>query len=1577
MSRSHRKSPQSWGLLFAISMIASFVTPAFAQEVTKGWLSKVLPSTQRLKEREVQVDIENLFQDKQQYGAFTFEVKDQITTPNKTLYNYRLKPVDVNRTPWAYRWGSTNYASEDAMIQAMKNANPPGSGCSATTVVGNGQWVGIPGGGAGTGANGENEGEERTYTITRYIVAGSSCSPLVDSGAYAQRTRSVKCPNTAIMEWRPELNACGMQQATEVGFANYLFYWSEPLVSNCDSPGGCNPATGDKSGTETDVDLGWITFSRTYHSSTSTARGGFGSGWTNSHNIQLTMGPDKTSSDTTVLIGLIDADGTQLPFKKIGTVYEAFDGSGDRIAASGTDWKLYRSDKVLTFASNGQLKRQDFEDGTSLVYAYDNRSRLITITHSTGRALVIGYGASPDTTTIQTITSGGTTLVTYGYTTTGQVKTAAYPGGSFRTYHYESSNFPLSLTGITAEDNQRYAWFEYDTKGRIATSKLAGDVDKLVLSYTTAGGALITDALGLQTDYSLTATSATGLPRKVDDTQNSAGTIKRTYYDESGDFRRRLKTVIDRRNIETRHSYGEITDPVTNQPASTHTVEQAYGALEGRTIEERRDLASNRVILTKLGNREVRVTRNARLQPLTVSIKDTATNEVRTTTYGYCESIDTICPMVGLLRAVNGPRTDVSDVTNYQYRVSDDPNCSTSPSTCTYRKGDLWKVINPAGHVIEILKYDSAGRPLSVKDANGVVTDYGYSSRGWLTSRKLRGTNDAVETDDQITSIEYLTTGQVRKLTTPDGAYHVFTYDAAHRLTDIEDSAQNKIHYTLDKAGNRWQEDTKDVAGTVKRTLAREFNTLGQQTALEDGDTVSNVTSFTYDANGNRDTITDPLTYRTQQGYDALNRLASTIGDEAGKHAETVYEYDVYDNVKKVTDPRGLSTSYVYNAFGDVTQETSPDRGTTTYTYDSAGNLKARTDARGASVMATYEYDVLNRVTKITAGSEVQEFKYDTCTFGKGRLCETVAVNANTQFAYARDGQIATRREIMTVGGVQSNYPTTYVYDAAGRLTTIQHVNGVKIGYVYDKDKPISMTVTIGTAAATTIISGATYESFGPANGWTYGNGLKRLVGFNMDGQPMAISTNDLLPVQSLTYAYDKNNRIEKITKLDANLTLTLGYDSLSRLTSSDTPTVDQNFAYDNTGNRTSDLNGGWGTTTYTYATPAIENRVTNSSNPIFGAAAMGYDAAGNQTSTTSGSGTSTLGYNAFNRLQTVSSNGVVKGTYYYNVFGERVTKTAGQLLSRYVYGENSRLLAEHLDNGDVWTNYLWFGNELVGMVRNGVIYYIHNDHLGRPEIVTDTAKAVVWRATNEAFSRSVVLDNIGGLNVGFPGQYYDSESWLWYNINRYYNSGMGRYIQVDPIGLGGGINPYLYAKNSPNIYIDLDGKSPHKGGAIGWGFLHGLLQWKSLTQISDMYYSLNRVRYFYTSTYGWVDTRHFAMSASLILDNQLDVNYSRFLGYANEASQIGDDSGSAFSIEDLPSNEAGIDFARNVSAGEDLADAFKKWALANGAKQGYEWGIEYDQLPEKDISRCPDSVKNYRFTPLNQGISIHSSVID
>jgi RHS repeat-associated core domain len=91
---------------------------------------------------------------------------------------------------------------------------------------------------------------------------------------------------------------------------------------------------------------------------------------------------------------------------------------------------------------------------------------------------------------------------------------------------------------------------------------------------------------------------------------------------------------------------------------------------------------------------------------------------------------------------------------------------------------------------------------------------------------------------------------------------------------------------------------------------------------------------------------------------------------------------------------------------------------------------------------------------------------------------------------------------------------------------------------------------------------------------------------------------------------------------------------------------------------------------------------------------------------------------------------------------------------------------------------------------------------VGRPEAVTDASQTVVWRAQNFAFTQNVIVANIA-FNLGFPGQYYDAETAAWNNGFRDYKSGVGRYLESDPIGLGGGINTYAYAGNNSLSYVD------------------------------------------------------------------------------------------------------------------------------------------------------------------------------
>ncbi|KAB2903109.1 MAG: RHS repeat-associated core domain-containing protein [Burkholderiaceae bacterium] len=54
-----------------------------------------------------------------------------------------------------------------------------------------------------------------------------------------------------------------------------------------------------------------------------------------------------------------------------------------------------------------------------------------------------------------------------------------------------------------------------------------------------------------------------------------------------------------------------------------------------------------------------------------------------------------------------------------------------------------------------------------------------------------------------------------------------------------------------------------------------------------------------------------------------------------------------------------------------------------------------------------------------------------------------------------------------------------------------------------------------------------------------------------------------------------------------------------------------------------------------------------------------------------------------------------------------------------------------------------------------------------------------------------------------YPGQQWDAETQLAYNLHRYYDASTGRYVQADPIGLEGGWNRFGYVEGNPLGFTD------------------------------------------------------------------------------------------------------------------------------------------------------------------------------
>jgi YD repeat-containing protein len=161
----------------------------------------------------------------------------------------------------------------------------------------------------------------------------------------------------------------------------------------------------------------------------------------------------------------------------------------------------------------------------------------------------------------------------------------------------------------------------------------------------------------------------------------------------------------------------------------------------------------------------------------------------------------------------------LSHTTTYVYYPS-----TSFTGSVGHTMGDVDTVTNPLGQVTTFTAYDKAGRLLSSIDANGTVTSMSYFPRGWLQAQTVTPATGTALT----TTYTYWPTGLLRTVTTPDASALNYTYDTAHRLTDVVDGAGNKVHYVLDNSGNRTSEQVNDVTGSLVSTVTRVYDALNR-----------------------------------------------------------------------------------------------------------------------------------------------------------------------------------------------------------------------------------------------------------------------------------------------------------------------------------------------------------------------------------------------------------------------------------------------------------------------------------------------------------------------------------------------------------------------------------------------------------------------------------------------------------------------------------------------------------------------------------------------------------------------------
>ena len=189
-----------------------------------------------------------------------------------------------------------------------------------------------------------------------------------------------------------------------------------------------------------------------------------------------------------------------------------------------------------------------------------------------------------------------------------------------------------------------------------------------------------------------------------------------------------------------------------------------------------------------------------------------------------------------------------------------------------------------------------------------------------------------------------------------------------------------------------------------------------------------------------------------------------------------------------------------------------------------------------------------------------------------------------------------------------------------------------------------------------------------------------------------------------------------------------------------------------------------------------------------------------------------TLTWDALGRLVKVEQNGTVTATYGYDSQNRRIRKTVGGRTVYYHYDLDNQLIAETLADGTTLREYVYLDGEPLALrayETNPGLYYYLNDHLATPQQLVKPDGTPVWKAAYLPYGQAQVRTAAVANSLRFLGQYFDTETGLHYNWNRYYDPAAGRYLSPDPIGLQGGMNLYGYVQGNPVNRIDPWGLAP------------------------------------------------------------------------------------------------------------------------------------------------------------------------